>query len=358
MKEFGKVSSQFWISDDIQPLSDRAKLMALYLLTTGHGNLIGIFKLSRGYIADDLCWDRSVVQKALTELESNNFLTLSEQGNYLCINRFMDHNPTVNQKQIIARLNALLLLPDALSDMLPEAVAVVERVLAKACSGKASREVKTKAEQVRRLLERSSEKVRPKKIEDRKENIEEEKTLVRSDDRTTKPATLTVEDHFDQWWAAYPKREGDKGHRGKSLGHYKTRLKEPGNTPANLMNNLMAYCRYCDQTGNTGSQYVKTTTAYLNNPDNVTNPWTVNHEARQGTAEKPSLIDQVYQANKHLYEAEPDAGYHPENDSGAVWDHDGHIRGEVDSGARAGGSDGAVAGDFEGPAPEPVGDGH
>ncbi|USE36919.1 hypothetical protein [Endozoicomonas sp. SCSIO W0465] len=131
MKDFGKVSSGFWVSDDIQPMLDRAKLMALYLLTNRHGNLIGIFKLTRGYMADDLCWDRSAVQKALDELVSNNFLTLSERGDYLCINRFMEHNPTVNQKQIIARLRALTELPDTLPMLLPEAVPVVQRVLDK-----------------------------------------------------------------------------------------------------------------------------------------------------------------------------------------------------------------------------------
>ena len=169
MKTFGKIESRFWISDDIQALSDSAKLMALYLLTTGHGNLIGIFKLSRGYMADDLCWDLTTVQNTLAELQSNNFLTLSEQGNYLCIHRFMDHNPTVNQKQIIARLRALTELPESLPDILPDAVPVIQRVVDKLSAGKACREVKQLAEQVRQLLEIRSEEVSLEKYRNREE---------------------------------------------------------------------------------------------------------------------------------------------------------------------------------------------
>ena len=378
MKDFGKVSSRFWTSDDIQPLSDRAKLMALYLLTTGHGNLIGIFKLSRGYIADDLCWDRSLVQKALTELKSNNFLTLSEQSNYLCINRYMEHNPTVNQKQVIARLNALLLLPEKLPELLPEAVTVVHRVLDKLSNGKVSREIKEKVEQVRRLLESRSDTVSPKKIEDRKEKIEEEKILARSADRTTEPA-MTVDDHFDQWWAAFPKREGDKGHRKRTLAKYKKLIREQGFTPEQLLANLQAYAHYCDQTDTTGTQYVKTTEPYLNNPDNLTNPWTVNHAARQRAGGQHSALDQVIEANREYLQPEPeyaqttgydpqDGGsatkrperdwYNPEADSGAVYDHDGSVRREVDEGARPGRSHGGMAEHPEGFRPETDGPRH
>ena len=378
MKDFGKVSSRFWTSDDIQPLSDRAKLMALYLLTTGHGNLIGIFKLSRGYMADDLCWDRSAVQKALAELASNDFLTLSEQSNYLCINRYMEHNPTVNQKQIIARLNALLLLPEKLPEVLPDAVTVVHRVLDKLSSGKVSREVKDKVAEVRRLLESRSETVSPKKIEDRKENIEEEKILVRSADRTTEPV-MTIEDHFNTWWQTFPKREGDKGHKQRTFRKYRKLVREQGFTPAQLLANLQAYAHYCDQTDATGTQYVKTTEPYLNNPDNLTNPWTVNHAARQRAGGQRSALDQVIEANREYLQPEPefaettgydpqDGGsatkrqerdwYNPEADRGAVFDHDGPVRREVDEGARPVGSHGGMAEHPEGFRPETAGSGH
>ncbi|WP_066018624.1 hypothetical protein [Endozoicomonas atrinae] len=375
MKTFGKIESRFWISDDIQALSDSAKLMALYLLTTGHGNLIGIFKLSRGYMADDLCWDLAMVHKTLAELESNNFLTLSERGSYLCIHRFMDHNPTVNQKQIIARLRALTELPERLPDILPEAVPVVQRVVDKLSAGKACREVKQLAEQVRQLLEIRSEEVSLEKYRNREEEKYRSlyKTYVRSDDRTpprtgevppsvgsttgttpskskSKSDKARFSESFEQWWSQYPKREGDKGNKTKTFGHYKTRLGE-GNTPEGLLANLLKYARYCDETQVTGTQYVKTTTAYLNNPDNVSNPWKVNYEARQRHSGKLSLVEQVEQANAHILHPEGSGHFdgqaafdgqgviydvEPEGPGEPVFDDDRPVRAEVDQCIRSG----------------------
>ncbi len=114
MKEFGKVSGQFWISDDIQALSNEAKLMALYLLTTGHGNLIGIFRMPKGYMAADLNWEETSVERAIAELTTSGFLLASERCKYICIPQFMEHNPVDNITQIDARLKLLVKLPHIL----------------------------------------------------------------------------------------------------------------------------------------------------------------------------------------------------------------------------------------------------
>ncbi|WP_157673377.1 hypothetical protein [Endozoicomonas ascidiicola] len=154
---------------------------------------------------------------------------------------------------------------------------------------------------------------------------------------------------FEQWWSQYPKREGDKGNKTKTFGHYKTRLRE-GDTPESLLTNLLKYARYCDETQTTGTQYVKTTTAYLNNPDNVTNQWTVNHAARQRHSGKLSLVEQVEQANAHILhpgESPAFAGQEafgggniydaePEGSGETVFDHDGTVRAEVDECIRSG----------------------
>ncbi|WP_422447852.1 hypothetical protein [Endozoicomonas sp. ALB091] len=139
MKEFGKVSSQFWISDDIQPLSDKARLLALYLLTTGHGNLIGIFRMPKGYMAADLNWDEPSVERAIAELTASGFLLASDQCQYICIPQFMEHNPVDNITQIDARLKLLVKLPQILLEELPGVIPVIERAVAKASDYKGSK---------------------------------------------------------------------------------------------------------------------------------------------------------------------------------------------------------------------------
>lgn len=375
MKEFGKVSGQFWISDDIQSLSDKAKLLALYLLTTGHGNLIGIFRMPTGYISGDLNWDEPSVERAIAELTTSGFLLASDQCQYICIPQFMKHSPVDNITQIDARLKLLVKLPQKLLDDLPAVIPVIERAVAKASDFKGSKQTRVLLESARKMLGNCSAESRPENKRNREEENKRNlyKTYVQSDDRTTswagevpssagstagttgqsgpvmqksleKPDDLSAD--FEQWWTAFPKREGKKGYKQKTFNKYRKLIRQEGFTSDQLLANLMAYRRYCDETGTTGTQYVMTTEPYLNNSDNLTNQWTVNYAARQRTAGRPSVLDQFLEANAEHYAAEQATveGYNPKADCGPVWDHDRSVRSEVDTGTRSGRSDRAMAG--------------
>ncbi|WBA81565.1 hypothetical protein [Endozoicomonas sp. GU-1] len=366
MKDFGKVSGQFWISDDIQSLSDKAKLLALYLLTTGHGNLIGIFRMPKGYIAADLNWDEPSVERAIAELTTSGFLLASDQCQYICIPQFMEHNPVDNITQIDARLKLLVKLPQMLLEDLPGVIPVIERAVAKASDYKGSKQTEALLEYARKMLGKCSAESRLENKRNREKENKRNlyKTYVRSDDRTTprtgevpssagsttgataknaKSGKADFSESFEEWWSQYPKREGDKGNKTKTFGHYKTRLRE-GHSCDDLLANILNYARYCDETGATGTQYVKTTTTYLNNPDNASNPWMVNYEARQRNSGKLSLVEQVEQANAHILQPERTGNFsggniydvEPERSGDSVFDHDGPVRPEVDQCLRSG----------------------
>ncbi len=406
MKDFGKVSSRFWISDDVELLSDEAKLMALYLLTCRHSNMVGIYRLPLNYIAADLDWDVAKVSRTLSELTANNFLTYAERQKYVCIHKFMEHNPADNIAQMDARLRVLRSLPAAVVSALPAVVDVMQVTCVKASSIKPSKDTGGLIEDVRRLFGSCSEEVRP----ENKRNRELENRLkeyVQSDDRTTprtgevpssvgsttgtsesptavpenKPEKIAVPyaGEFEQWWQTFPKREGKKGYKQKTFSKYQKLIRQKLFTPEQLLANLQAYARYCDETKQTGTQYVMTTEPYLNNLDNLTNPWTVNYAARQRAGSQRSALDQVIEANREYLQPEPEFaettgydpqeggsatkrqerdGYHPEAYRGAVYDHDGPVRCEVDEGARSGGSHGGMAEHPEGFRPETAGSGH
>ncbi len=389
MKAFGKIESQFWDTMRHEKISDQSKMLAAYLLTCKHGNMIGIFSLPRAYIMGDLNWDAETVDRTVRELLANRFLSVSEQSDFICINKFMAHNRAENVRQMEARLRLLLNLPESLPDDLPMFASLVSGELLKASSFKASSDTRQLIEQVRskftkcsepvsELLANSEEKVRlenkrNREIENKRKTY---KTYVRSDDRTTsmtgevsssagsttgttagkaKSGKVDFSESFEQWWSQYPKREGDKGNKTKTFGHYKTRLRE-GHSPEDLLANILKYARYCDETQATETQYVKTTTAYLNNPDNVINQWTVNHAARQRNSGKLSLVEQVEQANAHILHPEGSGGFagevfsgqgafsakgaiydvEPERSGEPVFDHDRPVRTEVDECLRSG----------------------
>lgn len=63
MRDYGLVSSQFWITPDLQSISSDAKLLGVYLLTSPHTNMLGCFRLPIGYISEDLRWDKTRVEQ-------------------------------------------------------------------------------------------------------------------------------------------------------------------------------------------------------------------------------------------------------------------------------------------------------
>lgn len=99
MRDYGSVHTRFWSNSDIQTLSDQAKLLALYLLTGPHTNMLGCFRLPIGYVAEDLNWSSETVSKRFTELFQKGFITRDETSAWVLIPRFLEWNPIENPNQ-------------------------------------------------------------------------------------------------------------------------------------------------------------------------------------------------------------------------------------------------------------------
>lgn len=99
MRDYGSVHTCFWSNPDIQELSSEAKLLALYLLTGPHTNMLGCFRLPVGYVAEDLKWSAETVSKRFAELFQKGFVTRDEATGWVLIPRFLEWNPIDNPNQ-------------------------------------------------------------------------------------------------------------------------------------------------------------------------------------------------------------------------------------------------------------------
>jgi hypothetical protein len=99
MRIYGSIQTCFWENPESQKLSDQGKLLATYLFTGPHSNMIGCFRLPAGYIIEDLNWDTLKVKEAFQELSESNFITRDEVTGWLLINNFLKWNPIQNPKQ-------------------------------------------------------------------------------------------------------------------------------------------------------------------------------------------------------------------------------------------------------------------
>ncbi len=110
-------------------VSDDARLLALYLLTGQHTNMIGCFRLPDGYVSEDLAWTPERVSKGFDELSANGFATRDSSSKWVLIRNFLTWNSVENPNQGIAALRLFDQVPDA-STVKPE----LARVLASAIS--------------------------------------------------------------------------------------------------------------------------------------------------------------------------------------------------------------------------------
>jgi hypothetical protein len=112
MRDYGKVSTSFWSSEDMKSLTDDGRLLALYLLTCGHTSLLGLFRLPDGYVSEDIGWSSQRVTQGFDELFKNGFATRDSTSKWVFIHKFLEWNPLDNPNQGIAALKLFSQIPD------------------------------------------------------------------------------------------------------------------------------------------------------------------------------------------------------------------------------------------------------
>lgn len=111
MRDFSKISCAIWQSQKFRNLSDKGRLLYLYLHTCPHVNSIGCYYLPKGYISADLGWNDSAVDRAMTEL-STGLIEHNSGLNLIKINRFLEHSPITNKSHAIGATKKALSLPE------------------------------------------------------------------------------------------------------------------------------------------------------------------------------------------------------------------------------------------------------
>jgi hypothetical protein len=121
MRDYGVVRVRFWAWAKRKKLSLEARDLALYLLTSPHGNSLGCFRLPMAYLCDDLDANAKAVIKSLEELKAVGFLERDEEDGWTWICDFLEHNPVPNSNvgKAIGKL----------VEQIPQSVGFYERLL-------------------------------------------------------------------------------------------------------------------------------------------------------------------------------------------------------------------------------------
>ena len=103
---YGKISEAIWSDERFQALSDRSKLLYIYLLSCENCNSIGIFRIGYGTMEDGFGVDRDQIKTGMQELEESGIL--GYRNGWLWFNKYLRWNePTSpnHAKQCAAYIN-------------------------------------------------------------------------------------------------------------------------------------------------------------------------------------------------------------------------------------------------------------
>lgn len=94
-----RIATKFWQDEKVKALTDDAKLLYLYVLTSPHSNMAGYYVLPKPYVAYDLNWLPERLDKAFSELLKQGLIKYCKQSDVVLIPNFLKYNPMQNQNQ-------------------------------------------------------------------------------------------------------------------------------------------------------------------------------------------------------------------------------------------------------------------
>lgn len=124
---YGQVAAKFWTDEKVRGWDATAKLVALYLLTSPHRNLLGFYVLPLSYAAEDLGISKKKLVAALEKLGrivegqevfheknlgENDFCVYDAAASVIFVKNYLDYNPLQNQNQATAAVTKIKELPD------------------------------------------------------------------------------------------------------------------------------------------------------------------------------------------------------------------------------------------------------
>jgi len=260
---YTRVESRFWQDEKMRLVSSDARHLMLYLLTSPHRNILGMYFLPIPYACFDLGWDEHRFGKGLSELLGKGCIKYDEENHVVLVINFLKHNPLENQNQVKSAVDKLEQLPqtplikdlyEIVKDEKPHYKQLVERLdkqLSKGLSEQLN-ELFSKQEEVKEEEKETEEEKEYNTAADAAKNqlVPAEKSSgsqeVIEDDGAQPKKTGKDEytQEFEEFWSNYP-RKLDKRRAFKA---WKARLKE-GTDPLDIIQAGINYANYCKKQG-------------------------------------------------------------------------------------------------------------
>lgn len=108
---YTRVESKFWQDEKMRAVTDDARYLMLYLLTSPHRNIMGFYFLPVPYACFDLGWDEKRFSKGLNELLEIQVIRYDQGSHVVLIQNYLKHNPLENPNQVKSAIDRLDEMP-------------------------------------------------------------------------------------------------------------------------------------------------------------------------------------------------------------------------------------------------------
>lgn len=280
MRDYGKVYTAFWTSNDVQGMSEDARTIAIYLLTCPHGNMLGCFRLPMAYVAEDLNWDAERANDAFNELSSSGYIMRCPKTQWTLITQYLKWNLFENPNVAKAAVKAY----DALNA--PE---VMKMTMTKTFVEHGKHVLESEMARIRKVMEgyekglnnplelSSYTRTYLTEPEPEPEPNQEEKTLVLKQETLGFPEIPELKkefpDDFEEVWKAYPARHGANPKKD-AFKQWKARVKE-GVAKSEMFDGVKRYGDHLVAKGSVGTEFVMQAKRFLGNAKLYAEPWAI-----------------------------------------------------------------------------------
>lgn len=249
-------------------VSDDARLLALYLLTGQHTNMIGCFRLPDGYVSEDLSWTSERVSKGFDELSENGFATRDSSSKWVLIRNFLTWNSVENPNQGIAALRLFDQVPDK-STVKPE----LARVMASAISHISISKLKGSERVLQPFLNQEQEQEQEQEEDSSGHGYATPPEDQNQGDGDKPDPKKIYPEEFQQVWAIYPRRAGGNS-KSDAFKAWHARIRD-GTSAEEMFSGVERYAAFVTAEGSLNTQYVKQAKTFFGPGLHFSEPWAI-----------------------------------------------------------------------------------
>lgn len=285
MRDYATVSPQFWLGEtgrELRKAGVEAQVVAFYLMTSPHANMLGLYYLPVLYLAHETGLGLEGASKGLDGAIKAGFCSYDEHSEMVWVHEMAAYQVgrelKPGDKKCAGVRNSYAALPKN-----PFLSAFYERY-------KSDFHLT-----VKRGNERGSEGASrglPSQDQDQEQDQEQKEYKlghgeaippngIPSAKRSAPSVKNNYPAEFEKVWAVYPKRAGGNS-KADAFKAWNARIKS-GVEPQVLLDGVLRYAAYVEATGRLNTEYVKQASTFFGKSLHYEEAWTVQNTVRNGT---------------------------------------------------------------------------